>query len=82
MLRHLTTRRTAQAGELSLEAKQYAQALAEFQVALALDPPNMAEANYNVASAYPFWETAGSETVRAARAWKLRRVTRKHKSCC
>jgi len=41
-----------QAGELSLETKQYAQALAEFQVTLALDPPNVAEANYNVANAY------------------------------
>jgi cellulose synthase operon protein C len=41
-----------EAGELSLDAKQYAPALAEFQVALALDPPNVAEANYNVASAY------------------------------
>jgi tetratricopeptide (TPR) repeat protein len=42
----------AQAGELSLEEKQYARALSEFQVVLALDPPNVAEANYNVASAY------------------------------
>ena len=42
----------AQAGELSLEEKQYAQALSEFQVVLALDPPNVSEANYNVASAY------------------------------
>ena len=42
----------AQAGELSLEEKQYARALTEFQVVLALDPPNLAEANYNVASAY------------------------------
>jgi tetratricopeptide (TPR) repeat protein len=42
----------AQAGELSLEEKQYGQALSEFQVVLALDPPNVAEANYNVASAY------------------------------
>ena len=33
-------------------AKQYEQALAEFQVTLALDPPNVAEANYNVATAY------------------------------
>ena len=41
-----------QAGELSLETKQYEQALAEFQVTLALDPPNVAEANYNVANAY------------------------------
>jgi tetratricopeptide (TPR) repeat protein len=40
------------AGELSLEAKDYAQALAEFQVTLALDAPNKAEANYNVANAY------------------------------
>jgi tetratricopeptide (TPR) repeat protein len=42
----------AQAGELSMEEKQYARALSEFQVVLALDPPNLAEANYNVASAY------------------------------
>jgi len=40
------------AGELSVELKDNAQALAEFQVALALQPPNIAEANYNVASAY------------------------------
>ena len=44
----------AQAGQLSLDEKQYAQALAEFQVTLALDPPNVAEANYNLASAYHF----------------------------
>ena len=41
-----------QAGELSVELKNYPQALAEFQVALALKPPNIAEANYNVAGAY------------------------------
>src|SRR5215216_935436 len=41
-----------QAGELSVELKDYAKALREFQVALALSPPNVAEANYNVASAY------------------------------
>ena len=41
-----------QAGELSVELKDYAKALTEFQVALALSPPNMAEANYNIASAY------------------------------
>jgi len=41
-----------QAGELSAELKDYPRALAEFQVALALSPPNIAEANYNVASAY------------------------------
>jgi tetratricopeptide (TPR) repeat protein len=41
-----------QAGELSLESKDYARALAEFQVALALQPPNVAEANYNIATAY------------------------------
>jgi cellulose synthase operon protein C len=40
------------AGEISLESKDYARALAEFQVALALQPPNVAEANYNVATAY------------------------------
>jgi cellulose synthase operon protein C len=41
-----------QAGELSVELKDYAKALTEFQVVLALTPPNVAEANYNVASAY------------------------------
>ncbi len=41
-----------QAGELSIELKDYAKALSEFQVVLALSPPNVAEANYNVASAY------------------------------
>jgi len=41
-----------QAGELSLEVKDYAKALTEFQVALALAPPNVAEANYNVAAAF------------------------------
>jgi tetratricopeptide (TPR) repeat protein len=41
-----------QAGELSVELKDYSRALTEFQVALALAPPNVAEANYNVASAY------------------------------
>ena len=42
----------AQAGELSLELKNFSQALSEFQAALALQPPNIAEANYNVATAY------------------------------
>jgi tetratricopeptide (TPR) repeat protein len=41
-----------QAGELSIDLKDYPKALREFQVALALAPPNIAEANYNVASAY------------------------------
>ena len=41
-----------QAGELSVELKDYAKALTEFQVTLALAPPNAAEANYNVAAAY------------------------------
>ena len=41
-----------QAGELSVELKNYPQALTEFQAALALQPPNLAEANYNVATAY------------------------------
>src|SRR4029078_3785451 len=41
-----------QAGELSVELKDYAKALTEFQVALALAPPNVAEANYNIAAAY------------------------------
>ena len=40
------------AGELSFTAKDYQQALTEFQVALALQPPNIAEANYNVATAF------------------------------
>src|SRR6185369_2094789 len=42
----------AEAGELSLELKNFSQALSEFQAALALEPPNIAEANYNVAAAY------------------------------
>jgi tetratricopeptide (TPR) repeat protein len=41
-----------QAGELSVDLKNYPQALTEFQAALALQPPNIAEANYNVATAY------------------------------
>ena len=41
-----------QAGELSVELKDYARALTEFQVVLSLAPPNIAEANYNVATAY------------------------------
>jgi tetratricopeptide (TPR) repeat protein len=41
-----------QAGELSVDLKDNAQALTEFQVALALQPPNVAEANYNVATAF------------------------------
>jgi cellulose synthase operon protein C len=41
-----------QAGELNLELKDFAQALAEFRTTLALQPPNIAEANYNVATAY------------------------------
>ena len=41
-----------QAGELSVDLKDNAQALTEFKVALALEPPNTAEANYNVATAY------------------------------
>jgi cellulose synthase operon protein C len=40
------------AGEMSFAARDYPQALTEFQVALALQPPNIAEANYNVATAY------------------------------
>ena len=40
------------AGELSFTTKDYSQALTEFQVALALQPPNIAEANYNVATAF------------------------------
>jgi tetratricopeptide (TPR) repeat protein len=41
-----------QAGELSVDLKNYPQALTEFQAALSLQPPNIAEANYNVASVY------------------------------
>ena len=41
-----------QAGELSSELKDYAKALTEFQVVLALAPPNVAEANYNVAATF------------------------------
>lgn len=41
-----------QAGELSTEARNYREALGEFEVTLALQPPNLAEANYNIASAY------------------------------
>ena len=41
-----------QAGELSVELKDHARALTEFEIALALAPPNIAEANYNVATAY------------------------------
>jgi tetratricopeptide (TPR) repeat protein len=40
------------AGELSVELNDYAHALDEFQATLALQPPNIAEANYNVAMAY------------------------------
>jgi len=40
------------AGEMSFAARDYASALTEFQAALALQPPNIAEANYNVATAY------------------------------
>ena len=42
----------AEAGELSLALKNFSLALSEFQAALALEPPNIAEANYNVATAY------------------------------
>lgn len=42
----------ARAGELYLETKDAAGALTEFQSALALRPPNEAEAHYNVARAY------------------------------
>jgi len=41
-----------QAGELSAQLNDYSKALTEFQVTLALAPPNVAEANYNVAAAY------------------------------
>ena len=41
-----------QAGELSVELRDYAKALREFQVSLALSPPNVAEANFNVATAH------------------------------
>ena len=42
----------ARAGELYLETKDAAAALTEFQSALALRPPNAAEAQYNVARAF------------------------------
>ncbi|HEX8138124.1 MAG TPA: tetratricopeptide repeat protein [Pyrinomonadaceae bacterium] len=42
----------AQAGELMLGQGDATSALREFQAALALQPPNQAEANYNVARAY------------------------------
>ncbi|HEX8293506.1 MAG TPA: tetratricopeptide repeat protein, partial [Pyrinomonadaceae bacterium] len=42
----------ARAGELYLETKDAARALAEFQAARALGPANAAEADYNVARAY------------------------------
>ena len=38
-----------EAGDLHLERNEAAQALDEYRVALALQPPNVAEANYNVA---------------------------------
>ncbi len=58
-----------QAGELSVDLKDNAQALTEFQVALALHPPNIAEANYNVATAYhSLGRPARSETFGVARA--------------
>ncbi|HSE24321.1 MAG TPA: tetratricopeptide repeat protein [Pyrinomonadaceae bacterium] len=40
------------AGELSAELNNNEQALSEFKVALGLQPPNIAEANFNVAGAY------------------------------
>ena len=40
------------AGELSADLKNYEQSLSEFKIALALQPPNIAEANFNVAGAY------------------------------
>ena len=40
------------AGELSADLKNYEQALSEFKIALALQPPNIAEANFNIADAY------------------------------
>jgi tetratricopeptide (TPR) repeat protein len=42
----------ARAGELHLEGGDAANALSEFRAALALRPPNVAEANFNVARAY------------------------------
>lgn len=42
----------SRAGEISMALQNHAQALEEYQVALALQPPNIAEANYNVASAF------------------------------
>jgi tetratricopeptide (TPR) repeat protein len=42
----------SKAGEMNAELKNFEQALSEFRIALALQPPNIAEANYNVAGAY------------------------------
>jgi cellulose synthase operon protein C len=41
-----------EAGQFNLAEKKYPEALSEFQATLALDPPNLAEANYNLATAY------------------------------
>ncbi|MGH9900544.1 MAG: tetratricopeptide repeat protein, partial [Pyrinomonadaceae bacterium] len=54
----------ARAGELHLTRGEAARALGEFQAALALRPPNEAEANYNVARAYH----ASGKTAEARRA--------------
>jgi tetratricopeptide (TPR) repeat protein len=72
----------SEAGRLSLDEKQYAAALTEFQVALALDPPNIAEANYNLASTYHLLGKQPEAKHAVLRPWRRRRVTRRRKSCC
>jgi cellulose synthase operon protein C len=44
--------RHAECGKLYISLNQHAKAMREFQVALSLEPPNVAEANYNVARAF------------------------------
>ena len=57
----------AQTGDLMLEKNENEPAVREFQIALAANPPNMAEAQYNVARAY---FAAGKKT--EARRYVLR----------
>jgi tetratricopeptide (TPR) repeat protein len=52
------------AGNLHLEGSASEQAAREFQIALAANPPNIAEAHYNIARAY----LAAGKTVEAKRA--------------
>ncbi|MEJ7616404.1 MAG: tetratricopeptide repeat protein [Pyrinomonadaceae bacterium] len=72
----------ARAGDLHLSGGDYDQSLREFRVALALQPPNAAEANYNLARAL---HAAGkkSEAKRAVLiALRTLRVTVKRNNCC